>query len=56
MIEGHFGEEGKLYFEIDLIAADGDVVIVNALLDTIAFYFHASMQSPPTNYQSHSLN
>lgn len=34
MIEGHFSEEGKLYFEIDLIAADGDVLTVNALLDT----------------------
>jgi predicted aspartyl protease len=34
MIQGYFDEEGKLYFEIDLIAADGSVITVNALLDT----------------------
>lgn len=34
MIQGSFGENGKLYFDIDLIAADGAVIRVNALLDT----------------------
>jgi len=34
MIQGYFGEKGELFFEIDLIAADGSVVTVNALLDT----------------------
>jgi hypothetical protein len=33
MIQGYFDEEVKLYFEIDLIAADGSVITVNALLD-----------------------
>ncbi|MBD1935268.1 MULTISPECIES: aspartyl protease [Cyanophyceae] len=34
MIQGYFGEKGELFFEIELIAADGSVVTVNALLDT----------------------
>lgn len=34
MIEGSFGSKGELYFEIDLIAADGSLVTVEALLDT----------------------
>lgn len=34
MIQGYFGDKGELYFEIDLIAADGSVVTVDALLDT----------------------
>lgn len=34
MIQGYFGDNGTLYFEIDLIAADASVIIVNALLDT----------------------
>lgn len=34
MIQGYFGEKGELFFEIELIAADGLVVTVNALLDT----------------------
>jgi predicted aspartyl protease len=34
MIQGYFGDEGELFFEIDLIAVDGSVVTVNALLDT----------------------
>ncbi|HBY75660.1 MAG TPA: aspartyl protease, partial [Cyanobacteria bacterium UBA11148] len=34
MIEGTFGSKGELYFEIDLITADGSVITVNALLDT----------------------
>lgn len=34
MIQGFFGENGELFFEIDLIAADGSIVTVNALLDT----------------------
>jgi predicted aspartyl protease len=34
MMEGYFGEGGGLYFEIELIAADGSAVTVDALLDT----------------------
>ncbi|MCP2731893.1 aspartyl protease [Limnofasciculus baicalensis] len=34
MISGMFGDIGELFFEIDLIAADGDILQVDALLDT----------------------
>ena len=34
MIQGYFGDKGELYFEIELIAADGSVVTVDGLLDT----------------------
>ncbi len=34
MIVGKFGEIGELFFEIDLIAANGEVFPVDALLDT----------------------
>ncbi|MFB2835837.1 hypothetical protein [Floridanema evergladense] len=34
MIEGRFHEEGKLLFEIGLVAADGEIIITDALLDT----------------------
>ncbi|MGK7875424.1 MAG: aspartyl protease [Xenococcaceae cyanobacterium] len=34
MMQGFFGNKGELYFEIDLIAADRDVITINALLDT----------------------
>lgn len=34
MIQGYFGERGELFFEIDLISADGSIVTVDALLDT----------------------
>lgn len=34
MISGMFGDIGELFFEIDLIAADGDIFQVDALLDT----------------------
>ncbi|MBD2002671.1 MULTISPECIES: aspartyl protease [Cyanophyceae] len=34
MIQGYFGDKGELFFEIDLIADDGLLVTVNALLDT----------------------
>ncbi|MCL1469570.1 aspartyl protease [Argonema antarcticum] len=34
MISGKFGEIGELFFEIDLIAANGEVFSVDALLDT----------------------
>ena len=34
MISGKFGEIGELFFEIDLIAADGEGFQVDALLDT----------------------
>lgn len=34
MIEGTFENKGELYFEIELIAADGTSIRVDALLDT----------------------
>jgi len=34
MISGEFNSKGELIFEIGLIAADGDVITVKALLDT----------------------
>lgn len=34
MTQGFFGENCELYFEIDLIANNRDVITVNALLDT----------------------
>ncbi|NER50998.1 MAG: aspartyl protease [Symploca sp. SIO1A3] len=34
MIQGYFGSKGELFFEIDLIAADGAIITVDALLDT----------------------
>ncbi|MDB9514080.1 aspartyl protease [Kamptonema animale CS-326] len=34
MISGRFGEIGELFFQIDLIAADGEEFQVDALLDT----------------------
>lgn len=34
MISGTFGDIGELFFEIDLIAANGDTFQVDALLDT----------------------
>ena len=34
MIQGYFGDSGELFFEIDLVAADGDVFPGQALLDT----------------------
>ncbi|MGD1701781.1 aspartyl protease [Dapis sp. BLCC M229] len=34
MIQGYFGDKGELFFEIELIAADGSRIIVDALLDT----------------------
>lgn len=34
MISGSFGEIGELFFEIDLIAADGESFTIEALLDT----------------------
>ena len=34
MISGEFSDRGELIFEIGLIAADGDVIPVKALLDT----------------------
>lgn len=34
MIQGKFGEQDELFFEIDLIAADGLEIPVDALLDT----------------------
>ncbi len=34
MISGEFNSKGELIFEISLIAADGDVIPVKALLDT----------------------
>ncbi len=34
MINGYFDEQGKLYFDLDLVAVDGSVITANALLDT----------------------
>ncbi len=34
MIEGEFNSRGELFFEIGLIAADGDMIPIMALLDT----------------------
>lgn len=34
MISGEFNSRGELVFEITLIVADGDVIAVNAVLDT----------------------
>ncbi|MFB2896219.1 aspartyl protease [Aerosakkonemataceae cyanobacterium BLCC-F50] len=34
MISGKFGEIGELIFEIDLIAADGEIFTIDGLLDT----------------------
>lgn len=34
MISGSFGEIGELFFEIDLIATDGETFTIEALLDT----------------------
>ena len=34
MIPGEFNSQGELIFEISLIAADGDIIPVQALLDT----------------------
>ncbi len=34
MIEGKFGSKCELFFEIDLIASDGLIITVDALLDT----------------------
>ncbi|MBO1347129.1 MAG: aspartyl protease [Hormoscilla sp. GUM202] len=34
MITGRFGGIGELFFEIELIAADGDLIPVETLLDT----------------------
>ncbi|MEH2305271.1 hypothetical protein [Nostoc sp.] len=34
MISGNFGDEGELFFEIELIAADSFQLPVEALLDT----------------------
>ncbi|MFE1745818.1 aspartyl protease [Coleofasciculus sp. H7-2] len=34
MISGEFNRRGELFFEIGLIASDGDVITVKALLDT----------------------
>ncbi|NER06122.1 MAG: aspartyl protease [Okeania sp. SIO3C4] len=34
MISGIFGEEGELIFEIELIAKNGEIIPVDAILDT----------------------
>lgn len=34
MIAGEFDSEGKLFFEIGLVAANGEIILTNALLDT----------------------
>jgi len=34
MIEGRFGENGQIYFDIDLVSPNGLVLPVEAMLDT----------------------
>ncbi|MEC4891832.1 MAG: aspartyl protease [Oscillatoria sp. PMC 1051.18] len=34
MIQGYFGNNGELYFEIELVTADREIIAVDALLDT----------------------
>ncbi|MBR8828297.1 MAG: aspartyl protease [Gomphosphaeria aponina SAG 52.96 = DSM 107014] len=34
MIQGYFGENGELFFELDLVTVDGEILSVNGLLDT----------------------
>lgn len=34
MIQGFFGGKGELFFEMELIATDGSIIAVDALLDT----------------------
>ncbi|MBD2771333.1 aspartyl protease [Iningainema tapete] len=34
MISGFFGDIGELFFQIDLITADGEIFSIDALLDT----------------------
>jgi predicted aspartyl protease len=34
MIKGYFGKRGELFFKLDLLAANGVIVTVDALLDT----------------------
>ncbi|MEM1169578.1 MAG: aspartyl protease [Cyanobacteria bacterium P01_H01_bin.35] len=34
MIPGFFGSKGELFFEMELVAADGSIITVNVLLDT----------------------
>ncbi len=34
MISGIFGEEGELIFEIELIATNGEIIPIDAILDT----------------------
>lgn len=41
MISGKFGDEDELFFEIDLIAADGLEIPVDALFDTGFFWWLA---------------
>ena len=41
MIEGNFGDDDELFFEIELIAADGSILPIDALLDTGFSYWLA---------------
>ncbi|GGA23691.1 hypothetical protein [Okeania sp. KiyG1] len=34
MTQGFFGSKGELFFEIELITADGSIITVDVLLDT----------------------
>jgi len=34
MIQGNFGEKGELFFELELVTTDGEILSVNGLLDT----------------------
>ena len=34
MIQGEFNSRGELFFEVGLLSADGEIILVMALLDT----------------------
>jgi predicted aspartyl protease len=44
MIQGRFGDRGQIYFEIDLVGADGSFFPVEAMLDTVFTEFLAINQ------------
>ena len=45
MIAGKFGDIGELFFEIDLMTADGEIFPVDALLDTSAKFKDSGSKS-----------
>ncbi|MFN6582904.1 MAG: hypothetical protein RMX68_023845 [Aulosira sp. ZfuVER01] len=59
MIQGKFSNQGELIFEIDLIASDGLIITVDALLDTGFIPFHQKYDAdanPGTFAESQFLN